>query len=207
MIAVDLVVLLAYASLVLELVVFPIPSEASTWQLLASDGPATDPAGARDALERARTRSTTGKLVRYFVPTALGVALWLLPIPCVLVPGFADAVGCSRVPALQWPGVALIVLGRGLTFTSVLQLRAQRRSGDGAPGFWFRRSRNPGLVGMYLCYLGLCVVFAAPLLWLGLPLYIANMHGRVRIEEAHLAARHGAAWHAYAARVPRYLGR
>jgi hypothetical protein len=35
--AADAIVLLAYASLLVEMTVFPVPSEASTWQLLASN--------------------------------------------------------------------------------------------------------------------------------------------------------------------------
>ncbi len=201
----ELVVLLAYASLVVELTVFPIPSEASTWQLLATAAPA-DGTAAADALQAARARPAAQKLLRFLLPTALGVALWLLPLACILVPGVAGVVGATPIAALRWPGMALVGLGRALTFTSVLQLRAQRRRGGG-PGWLFRRSRNPGLLGMFACYLGLCCLCPTPLLWLGLPLYLGNMHARVRIEEAHLLARHGAAWRAYAARVPRYLGR
>jgi protein-S-isoprenylcysteine O-methyltransferase Ste14 len=132
--------------------------------------------------------------------------LWLLPLGCILVPGFADAVWCTSVPRLQVVGLSLVVFGRAVTFASVLQLRAQHRRGA-SPGWLFRRSRNPGLVGMFACYLGLCCLFGSPLLWLGLPLYVGNMHGRVRMEEAHLSTRLGAAWSDYAARVPRYLGR
>jgi protein-S-isoprenylcysteine O-methyltransferase Ste14 len=99
----------------------------------------------------------------------------------------------------------LLVAGRAITFTSVLQLRAQRRAGGG-PRWLFRRSRNPGLVGMFASYAGLCCLFGSPLLWVGLPLYVANMHGRVRMEEAHLAQRSGEQWRAYAAAVPRYVG-
>lgn len=199
----EIVVLAAYATLVVELVVFPIPSEASTWQLLAADGPKDAPAA--DALQRARARSPLRKLLTLFLPTALGVVLWLLPLACMFVPGVAAAVRCAPLAVLHVPGLLLVVLGRAVTFGSVLQLRAQRRRGA-APGWLFRRSRNPGLVGMFACYAGLCCLFGSPLLWLGLPLYLGNMHGRVRMEEAHLAARLGAAWTDYAARVPRYLG-
>jgi protein-S-isoprenylcysteine O-methyltransferase Ste14 len=202
--ATELVVLAAYASLVVELVVFPIPSEASTWQLLANQRPPDAPAA--DALQQARARSRMRKLLTLFLPTATGVVLWLLPLACMLVPGVAAAVWCTPVSWLHVPGLVLVGLGRVITFTSVLQLRAQRRCGS-SPGWLFRRSRNPGLVGMYTCYLGLCCLFGSPLLWLGLPLYLANMHGRVRMEEAHLSARLGASWNDYAARVPRYLGR
>lgn len=207
----DLVVLAAYASLVVELTVFPIPSEASTWQLLASGGTDQGAAGPGDPLRQARGKSTAAKLLRFLLPTALGVALWLLPLACVLLapvwPALPGALWVHRVAWLAWPGIALVALGRSLTFASVLQLRAARRRPAAGPGWLFRRSRNPGLVGMYACYLGFCVVFGTPWLWLGLPLYVANMHGRVRMEEAHLGRRHGEAWRAYAARVPRYLGR
>lgn len=202
--AIDLVVVCAYASLLVELVVFPIPSEASTWQLVGAQGAGATSAG--DELQRARQRPLLQKLLRYFVPTALGVLLWLLPLVCVFVPVVGEALWCTRMPWLVAPGLVLLVAGRVLTFVSVLQLRAQRRRGGG-PGWLFRRSRNPGLVGMFTCYLGLCCLFGSPLLWLGLPLYVANMHGRVRMEEAHLAVRLGAAWTEYVRSVPRYLGR
>lgn len=200
--AVDVVVLVAYGSLAVELLAFPIPSEASTLQLVTVRG---DPAGS-DELQRARRRPLLQKLLCYFVPTALGVLLWLVPLACMAVPALGEALWCARFAALVVPGLLLVVLGRAVTFASVLQLRAQRRRG-GEPSWLFRRSRNPGLVGMFTCYLGLCCLFGSPILWLGLPLYVGNMHGRVRMEEAHLAARLGDRWRAYAAVVPRYLGR
>ena len=198
---VDALVLAAYASLLVELTVFPIPSEASTWQITT----ARPAARGTDELELARGRSFAQKLLRYFVPTATCVLLWLVPLAVICVPSLADPLWCTRVEGLVVPGVLLVVVGRTITFLSVLQLRAQRRTGGG-PRWLFRRSRNPGLVGMFTCYAGLCCLFGSPLLWLGLPLYVANMHGRVRMEEAHLAARLGAAWRDYAARVPRYVG-
>lgn len=206
MTVVDAVVLLAYATLLLELVVFPIPSEASTWQLLAartSTGTGSPGIGSPDALQRARAHPTAAKLLRFLLPTALGVLLWLVPLACILVPGAAAALGSTPVAALQGPGLALVGIGRAVTFASVLQLRAARSGGG--PRWLFRRSRNPGLVGMFACYAGLCCLFGTPWLWLGLPLYVGNMHGRVRLEEAHLAARLGSRWTEYCARVPRYL--
>lgn len=203
--AIDVVVLAAYASLLVEIVVFPIPSEASTWQIVAAS-PNDGGGGNSDALERARRRSKPQKLLRYFVPTATCVLLWLVPLAVTFVPALGAVLWCARPAALEIPGVVLIVLGRAITFASVLQLRAQRRT-RGEPRWLFLRSRNPGLVGMFTCYAGLCCLFSSPLLWLGLPLYVANMHARVRMEEAHLAAASGARWRDYAARVPRYVGR
>ena len=201
---VDVVVLAAYGSLLVELVVFPIPSEASTLQLLmASDD---DRTAAADRLQHARRRSLSVKVLRFFLPTAAGVVLWLLPLLCVFVPSVGETIGRADVPLLVVPGILLVALGRAVTFTSVLQLRAQRRRA-GAPGWLFRRSRNPGLVGMFTCYFGLCCLCPSPLLWFGMPLYFANMHGRVRLEEAHQEARLGERWREYAARVPRYVGR
>lgn len=204
--AVDVVVLAAYASLVVELVAFPIPSEASTWQLVGARGAAPDALPTNDPLQRARGRSVARKFLVYFVPTALGVLAWLVPLAAVLSPALGDVLWVHRAEAMVLPGLACVVIGRVVTFASVLQLRAQQRRG-GEPGWLFRQSRNPGLVGMFTCYLGLCCLFGSPVCWSVLPLYVANMHGRVRLEEAHLATRWGDRWHDYSASVPRYLGR
>jgi protein-S-isoprenylcysteine O-methyltransferase Ste14 len=198
---IDVVVLFAYASLLLELVVFPIPSEASTWQLLA---PNESTAGGE--LARVQQLPLPRKLLLYALPTAVGVALFLIPLACIVFPAVRPSLLVAPQPIAALVGAVVIVAGRVVTFTSVLHLRRSRAAGAAAmPGGWFRWSRNPGLVGMFVFYAGLALVCLTPVLWLGLPLYFGNMHRRVRIEEAHLGARLGAAWGAYSARVPRYL--
>ncbi|HEX6813771.1 MAG TPA: methyltransferase domain-containing protein [Planctomycetota bacterium] len=197
----DAIVLLAYASLLVEITVFPVPSEASTWQLLASTNGAGD-----SVLARARRAPLWRKILQYFAPTALGVLLFLVPLACIVVPAARDAWSTPGSPALIGLGLVCIVLGRVTTFTATLQLRVQRRAGGGPPQGLFRWSRNPGLCGMYLFYIGLCLASGVPWLWLGLPLYVGNMHQRVRMEEANLLALHGETWRDYAERVPRYAG-
>lgn len=198
--ALDVVAVAAYATLLLELTVFPIPSEASTWQLLA---PETDSQGTE--LDRAQRRSLAGKLLGYALPTVVGVVAYLLPLAVILVPAWRATLCWATHPSAMLLGMAAIVVGRVLTFGSVLQLRATRRHGGGPPGGLFRWSRNPGLVGMYLGYVGLMVGYSMPLLALVLPLYLWNMHRRVCLEESQLQHTLGATWANYATCVPRYL--
>jgi protein-S-isoprenylcysteine O-methyltransferase Ste14 len=203
-----ILVLVAYASLLLELVVFPIPSEASTYQLFfeTRDEPAADPG---DSLAAARGRSWPSKLLRYFLPTALGVVLFLIPPVAALFPDVLEHL--LPIPALHADaalaaGALLVVAGRTVTFTSVLQLRRRHeRLAEFAAGGLFRHSRNPGLVGMYAFYLGNCLLFPTVVLFAGFVPYVLNMHQRVRMEESRLARRLGADYEAYLARVPRYL--
>lgn len=199
----DIILYAAYASLVIEMTCFPIASEASVWQLLAEQR--NERTG--DALARARSHSRLRKVVTFFLPTAFGVSLFVLPLLVRMgIPGteFADI---AIPPALTAIGIGLVLLGRGITFASVLQLRAKKRQGGGPPGGLFTWSRNPGLVGMYTMYLGLCCLHPHWLMWIGFPIYVANMTSRVRLEEANLLAHHGDSWQRYAAVVPRYLGK
>jgi protein-S-isoprenylcysteine O-methyltransferase Ste14 len=199
----DLILYAAYASLVIEMTCFPIPSEASVWQLLAEQRHEST----GDALARARSHSRLRKVLTFFLPTAFGVLLFVLPLLVRLgFPG-TEFANVAIPPALTAIGIGLILLGRSITFTSVLQLRAQKRRGGGPPGGLFAWSRNPGLVGMYTMYLGLCCLHPHWLMWIGFPIYVANMTSRVLLEEANLLARHGDSWQRYAAVVPRYLGK
>ena len=195
----ELVLLAAYASLVVELVCFPIPSEASVMHLLGCAGSATSP-----ALLAARRAALSARIVRYLVPTAICVTLFLLPLVVSLAPWTQGYIAPWSAPGLVWPGLSLVLAGRALTFGSVLQLRRARRARE-LPDGLFRWSRNPGLVGMFVMYAGLCVSIGGPWLWLGAPLYVANMHARVRLEESDLDARFGLTWRDYAFTAPRYL--
>jgi protein-S-isoprenylcysteine O-methyltransferase Ste14 len=197
----DITILLAYGTLVIELTVFPIPSEASTLSLLRHDHqekPLTD------ALSKARERSRSSKLLRFFLPTTIGICLFAMPLLATLWPQLRAAffpIGLEEVTTL---GLAFIIAGRLLTFSSVLQLRSAKRR-KCIPNGLFIYSRNPGLVGMFIFYIGLCLTLGGPWLWLGLPLYFTNMHHRVLLEEAQLTATHGDSWREYLQRAARYL--
>ena len=198
--------LLAYGSLLLELTVFPVPSEASTWQLLSSDGGDAAPG---DVLARARRRTTVSKLVSYLLPTAFGVGCFLLPLVVVFVPAIAAwlfLVDSVAVGQRAWVALCIIASGRGLTFVSVLQVRRREGRGGLQPSGLFSWSRNPGLVGMYVFYAGLCVAIPSGVLFIGFAPYLWNMHRRVLMEESHLSRTIGPAYDAYRERVPRYVG-
>lgn len=72
----------------------------------------------------------------------------------------------------------------------------------------FAFTRNPIYLGNTLLVLGLGIAFANPWLVVFAPLAaIATDRLAARREEAHLAARFGAPFAAYRARVPRWIGR
>ena len=204
-----LILLGAYASLLLEILVFPIPSEASTLQLF-KEGAEAGPETGEGALSRARKRPLGTKLLRYFLPTALGVALFLVPPFLCFVPEASAwflPIGPQASGPVALAGVAVVILGRILTFSSVLQLRRERRPGVHGlqPQGIFLRSRNPGLLGMYLFYLGNCLIFPSVVLCLGLFPYIMNMHQKVLLEESRLLELHGRSYSEYQRRTPRYF--
>jgi len=208
---ISIVLLVAYASLLLDLTVFPIPSEASTFQLLTRADPADDVSAApRDALARARRRSRPWKVVLYLLPTGLGVALFLIPLVAAFAPeviAYLWPIRALESPVVRGAGAILLAAGRLTTFVSVLQLRARTRSRSPAlqPRGLFRLSRNPGLVGMYAFYLGTCLIFPCVALFAGFAPYVLNMHRRVLMEESHLTRRWGRSYREYRGRVPRYL--
>lgn len=197
--------LAAYLSLLLEMTLFALPSEASTLQLFTGEAEPGD-----QRLAEARRRPAWVKALCYLLPTALGVLCFLLPLAVLFWPPLAELL----LPLPDWPavmtagGLGLILAGRLLCTVAVFQLRRQHRRGQHElqPKGLFRFTRNPILLGMYLFYLGNCLWLPSPFLAAGFWLYTWNMHRRVLMEEDFLSARLGAAYRAYLAAVPRYLG-
>ncbi len=206
----DSIVLLAYASLVVDLVVYPVRSVASTLAVMKRSVTRAD-----GTVAPSLTLAVLPKLALFALPTALCVVFFLLPIAMIVDPRLRSAFGPIRAPepeAVAWTGVLLVVLGGLLTFSSVLTMRG----GDARPfrpvrpselrrHRLFSRSRNPGLLGMFAFYLGLVLVYPCWILLAGIPLYFGNMHWRVLLEESDLGAKFGSDYRAYRERTRRYL--
>ena len=133
---------------------------------------------------------------------AAGVALgaWL-PIPV------------SRPAAVQIAGYFLIALGITFDFSAIWTMwRARtnilphKAAGELVTSGPFRLSRNPIYVGNTITLFAMAFAFSN--LWYAIAaLVMALLVDRlaIRREEAHLAARFGKTWNAYASRTPRWL--
>lgn len=208
----EAVLLAGYLSLVVELVFFPVPSVASSRQLLEGR-PSTDLPDTK--LSRIRSLPLAIKLPLFVLPTILIILLFLLPLLLIFRPALQPYLlpfWHSHPAWLPYAGALLVVMGRLLTFMATLGLRQDRlRPLQGEldlplqTGLLFRRSRNPGLLGMYLFFAGLVLYFPNAVLLLGFAGYLVHMHFRILMEESHLVARYGSAYRRYCRETPRYL--
>ncbi|MFG1351801.1 methyltransferase family protein [Xanthobacter autotrophicus] len=118
-------------------------------------------------------------------------------------------------PEVRGGGAVVAGLGLGLDLwavvtlhrarTTILPHRAADRLVTSGP---FALSRNPIYLGNTLVLLGLgLAVFNPWLMAAALLAALATDRLAARREERHLAAKFGAAFEAYAARVPRWIGR
>lgn len=207
----DLFTLGAYLSLVAELLFLPVPSVASSYQLARGE-----PGYASDDRESREHGAHTARWLRYFGPAALNVAVFLLPlVSIVIAPDISlwKRMDLSPPSILVVVGCLAVVGGRALTIAAALDMRrlqnhALLRGGLDQPlqtkGL-FKRSRNPGLCGMYLFAGGLLLLYPNELYIMGLVHYLWHMHQRVRIEETVLQRQFSDSYRAYCANTPRYL--
>ncbi|PPQ26595.1 methyltransferase family protein [Rhodopila globiformis] len=121
--------------------------------------------------------------------------------------------GLTLPPALRWLGAATMVIGVALDVSAMAVMhrhRANIQPHRAATALVttgpFALSRNPIYLGNTLLIAGAGIAFNV--LWfVPMAIVTAWLVSRlaIRREEAHLAARFGAAWTAYAQRTPRWL--
>lgn len=143
--------------------------------------------------------------------------------PLIYVAAAAAAVGLDLLlPVVLWPltgplvllGWAILLGAIGLDIAAMRTMARQRANifphraatalVTSGPFAW---SRNPIYLGNTLALGGAALAFSNPwFLMTGLPAAIAVTHLAIKREEAHMAARFGAAWVAYARRTGRWVG-
>jgi protein-S-isoprenylcysteine O-methyltransferase Ste14 len=135
-----------------------------------------------------------------------GIFAFALPIKIGISTGLA--VRCAAVAA------ALLCLGIILLLWCVREFYV---AGRGTLAPWdppqhlvttgpYRISRNPMYVGVVTILVGWCVLWSSRTLVVYTVLFLCGFHLRVLLFEEPWAARQfGAQWHAYRARVPRWV--
>jgi len=186
-----------YLVIAVELLFFPIPSEASTYAVLTNGA-------RRDCGKRCASMLGYAALVVVFVLPAIW-ALYphsfrpLTPFPA------EPAFGRTAVAAFS---IALLALGTTIGVVATAQLRRHRQRGQGLKrNGIFAHSRNPIVLSLHLTALGLVLALPVLPLLAALPVYLVHMHGRIRMEEAHLAERFDLEFLHYSRQVRRYWGR
>ncbi|HKJ67850.1 MAG TPA: isoprenylcysteine carboxylmethyltransferase family protein [bacterium] len=197
-----LIIFGAYAVQALELLLFPVQSEFTTYGILRRHRQENSVGLISQMMNRAL-------LAALAAGTIISVGTFLLPLGLILVPEMYQQL--VPIPHLHTPIAALaancaIILGSCLTGIAVLQFHAMnspRRSLITSGVFGF--CRNPISVGLMAMVAGFFLAFPS---WIGLfgtGVYMLNTHVRIRMEEHFLEQHFGAEYHRYKRYTGRYL--
>ena len=204
----QIVLWVAYLSLLAELVLLHVPSVASSRSIFIA--PAETVAGYSSRQQAVFAMPTGIKLLLFGVPLVIIYGVFALPlVVSVMGPDPLSDYLFAPDPMATAAGIAFIVGGRLLTLWSTLTIRVDNQQQDEA--FFlhttgaFRFSRNPGLVGMF-AFIGGCWLLLPSLgMGIGIGLYIAYMNVKVRMEEDFLQNRFGDDYTSYCRQTARFL--
>lgn len=200
------VTLFFYVTLLLELTVWHIPSVASSVNIMSDD--------------KSLKACYSPKFQWVFeLPPALKTLFFISPLLFIYLAHAYPAAGVFIWPELLHKAaylelrsllaVALVVAGRGISLAYIFTIRkGNKQRGDSfmlhTKGV-YRMSRNPGLLGLYLSFLGFWLAMPHLLFAICLMVYVAHMHFKVRMEEDFLSHKFGAPYLHYLAQSKRYL--
>jgi protein-S-isoprenylcysteine O-methyltransferase Ste14 len=179
-----ILIILLYLSFVLDFLVWPIPSEASSKSLTEN---------------KKATLST-----RILIWSVFGLNLLFYLAPLALAIAQLLSTQTTLIPFMAFVGISIAAIGRLVSIKGTLTIKAQT-SADLITTSIFKVSRNPISLGMHITILGLIVCFNNWVLWLGFILYLLNMHFKIVLEEKFLLQKYGEHYSIYTSKTPRYL--
>jgi len=202
----SILIILVYVSILVELTILHVPSVASTFQLFhysdtTKDGP---------LMKRVKSWPLWIKSIILFVPTAISVGLYILPLLIVFYPDSKLWIDVRSTGSfIHVVGWVVVFAGRFLAMFSVFQIRKANSQTNNEFSLktqgWFSFSRNPILIGMYITYFGWLILFPNLMMTIGFIIYFANMHFRILLEEDFLNQKFGKQFTGYLKQTRRYL--
>ena len=204
---VQILVIVLYVTIVLELTVFHVPSVASSLNIWNPR---------EDILKfYSKKYSSIFQMAKW-----KKFCLFILPLGVIYLTYFFPSFLYFDAPMdlifLFHPnsvilvfGLILMLVGRYITFSSVLTIRRKNeQKGDSFTlhtDGGFSKTRNPGLVGLYLFLFGIWLTLPSIYFLVGILFYISYMHFKVLMEEDFLSNRYGKSYIKYIAGTKRYF--
>jgi len=203
---VEIAIILIYLSIIFEISLFPVPSVASIYQLFFDKKYLTN----NTLLEKIQKLNVWLKVLILLLPTFMSVLCYCYPFILILLSKSKHAY-VTRTDHL-WiilTAFVILLLGRIISLYSVFIIRKNNRQQKNSFALKtkaiFSISRNPILIGMYITYAGLLILFPYPLMFAGLAVYLINMHFRILIEESFLKWKFGEEYISYLAHTRSYI--
>lgn len=204
---IQIVIILMYLSLLLELTVFHVPSVASSLNIWnPSDNILTHYSEKYKSIFR---MSRWKKFCLFILP--LGVIYLTYFFPMFLFVETSIDLKLFYQPGIASLilGIILILLGRFITFFSVLKIREENRQKEDSFKLHdesvFSKTRNPGLVGLYIFLQGIWFVIPSLYFLIGIFFYMCYMHFKVLMEEDFLSNIYGEPYKLYSQQTKRYI--
>jgi protein-S-isoprenylcysteine O-methyltransferase Ste14 len=209
---VSVLVYLMYLSLGIELLIFSVPSVASSFNLWSKKN------DFQNEMENADIKIAEWSFIKKVFFLALPVVIICLTflLPILYASGILDVP--SKYYWIENPGLnkwfcvlpfLIMAIGRLLSFYSVLRIRQENKqtghSFDLKMTSIYNKSRNPIQLGMYVFALGLILLYPSPIFFFGIIFYILYMDYKIRIEEKFLLEKFGDAYAKYSSETKRYF--
>jgi len=196
-----------YISLVLELTVFHVPSVASSLNIW-------DPN--EDILKNYSEKysgifrmSKWKKFGLFILPLGIIYLTYFFPSFLYFESPIDLALVFKPTTVILILGVLLMLVGRYITFSSVLTIRKQNEQKEESftlhTDGGFSRMRNPGLVGLYIFLIGIWCAIPSIYFLVGIIFYMSYMHFKVLMEEDFLTNKFGESYSRYFSSTKRYF--
>ncbi len=179
-----IIVIIVYLSFLLDFLVWPIPSEASTYSII--------------------NRNVPMKLIyKFFLILVFVISLLFYITPLCLSFYYLFTGYTQTVIPKDILGIVISVIGRLITVIAANKLR--NNSAGLVSDSLFKYSRNPISLGLHVTIAGLLIIFGNWYLWSFFIIYLLNIHYKIKIEENRLYQKYGSVYEFYRAKTPRYL--
>lgn len=191
-----LVVLVIYLSFVIDFVILPIPSEASTFSILQQ-----------------KKSGCISRNVLLIPMHVIVLIIWLSPLVVAVETLFLTQscffscilklVNITHSPYFLIAGIVTACLGRAITFAGSIKLRRAQPGKLVTEGI-FSFTRHPIVTGLHITLFGLMLLTGSVTSLIALPFVIFYFDQKVKHEELHLQQKFGEFYNHYRSNTMRY---